>query len=221
MELVVDVNENDVVNVALDDSSSIEIDAYPERVFRGSVTEIANSARVSGEGTQDQVTNFPVKIRVLDLHNIDAQRVASASGNITRQEVPSGPDAPPNLRPGMSGTVDIYTETESDVVSVPIQAVTVRDFNALDGDSRNNETAIARTEDLRRVVFIAQADTARMVEVETGISDDTHVSILSGLSGGESVIVGPYSAVSRELSEGDRIRIRDDNAGSDGRFASN
>ena len=221
MELVVDVNENDVVNVALDDSSSIEIDAYPERIFRGAVTEIANSARVSGEGTQDQVTNFPVKIRVLAPHNIDAQRVASASGGVARQEVPSGPDAPPNLRPGMSGTVDIYTQTASDVVSVPIQAVTVRDFNRLDKNSNEEETAIDRKEDLRRVVFIAQADTARMVEVETGISDDTHISVLSGLSGGERVIVGPYSAVSRELSEGDRIRVRDREAGNNEQFASN
>jgi len=223
MELMVDVNENDVVNVALDDTASIEIDAYPDRVFRGAVTEIANSARISGQGTQDQVTNFPVKIRVLDVHNIEAQRVASASGNITRQEVPSGPDAPPNLRPGMSGTVDIFTETVPDVVSVPIQAVTVRDFNTLDDKGSDNETtAVERKEDLRRVVFIAEADSARMVQVETGISDDTHVSVLSGLAGGENVIVGPYSAVSRELSEGDKIRVRDGNGGeSEERLASN
>lgn len=216
MELEVDVNENDVVNVALQDSAAIEIDAYPERIFRGAVTEIANSARVSGQGTQDQVTNFPVKIRVLDRHNVDAQRVASESGGITRQEVPTGPDAPPMLRPGMSGSVDIYTETVSGTVAVPIQAVTVRDFNRKNGDGENgrgsgeedsNLEALQPEEDLRRVVFVAEADTARMVEVETGISDDTHVAVLSGLDGGERVIIGPYSAVSRELNEGDRVRI--------------
>ncbi|PEN11083.1 efflux transporter periplasmic adaptor subunit [Longibacter salinarum] len=208
MELEVDVNENDVVNVALQDTAAIEIDAYPDRRFRGAVTEIANSARVSGEGTQDQVTNFPVKVRVLDAHNVDAGQVASNGSGVTRQEVPTGPDAPPNLRPGMSGTVDIFTQTMADVVSVPIQAVTVRDFNALDGGSDEPE-GLDRKEDLRRVVFVAEADTARMVEVETSISDDTHVAVVAGLEGGENVIIGPYSAVSRELSEGDRVRIRD------------
>jgi len=221
MELEVDVNENDVVNVALDDTAAIEVDAYPERSFRGSVTEIANSARVSGEGTQDQVTNFPVKIRVLDPHNVDARTVATNGSGVTRQELPTGPEAPPNLRPGMSGTVDIFTQTLADVVSVPIQAVTVRDFNALDRDGKEPE-GLDRKEDLRRVVFVAEADTARMVEVETSISDDTHVAVISGLDGGERVIIGPYSAVSRELSEGDRIRIQDDEGESSSvEFASN
>jgi len=104
---------------------------------------------------------------------------------------------------------------------VPIQAVTVRDFNALDRDGEEPE-GLDRKEDLRRVVFVAEADTARMVEVETSISDDTHVAVISGLDGGERVIIGPYSAVSRELSEGDRIRIQDDNGESSSvEFASN
>lgn len=221
MELEVDVNENDVVNVALQDTASIEIDAYPERSFRGSVTEIANSARVSGEGTQDQVTNFPVKIRVLDPHNVQAERVASNGAGVTRQEVPTNPDAAPNLRPGMSGTVDIFTQTLANVVSVPIQAVTVRDFNALEREEKEPE-GLDRKEDLRRVVFVVEADTARMVEVKTSISDDTHIAVTDGLTGGERVVIGPYSAVSRELSEGDRVRIRNgDGEEDDVAFASN
>jgi len=115
----------------------------------------------------------------------------------------------------MSGSVDIYTETVSGTVAVPIQAVTVRDFNRKNGNGENgrrrgedsNLDSLQPEEDLRRVVFVAEADSARMVEVETGISDDTHVAVLSGLDGGERVIIGPYSAVSRELNEGDRIRI--------------
>ena len=208
MELEVDVNENDVVNVALSDSAAIEVDAYPERSFRGLVTEIANSARVSGQGTQDQVTNFPVKVRVLDRHNTDVQ-VVTGDGGVERQEVPSGPDAAPKLRPGMSGTVDIFTETVRDVIAVPIQAVTVRDFNEVKGNKSQppEDSGLDPEEDLRKVVFIADADTARMVEVTTGISDDSFIAVRSGLSGGERVIVGPYSAVSRELSPGDKVQF--------------
>jgi len=240
MELEVDVNENDVVNVGLADSAQVEIDAYPDRAFRGRVTEIANSARVSNQGTQEQVTNFPVKVRVLDAPNAQTQMVASSDeSGVTRPEVPTGPRALPMLRPGMSGTVEIYTETVKDAVAVPIQAVTVRDFNRVrrdsakkarsgsdgsgsDGSGSDGSGASSgeTSEDLRKVVFVAAADTARMVEVTTGISDETHIEIRSGLSGGERVIVGPYSAVSRELSPGARIRIGSGRSGGDGTLAS-
>ena len=210
MELEVDVNENDVVNVALDDSATISVDAFPDRPFRGRVLEIANSARVSNQGTQEQVTNFPVKVRVLDAHNPDPPAISSdgASGGVTRPEVPPPPSNAPKLRPGMSGTVDIYTHTVHDVVAVPIQAVTVRDFNALRADTSDTEDEASSSEDLRKVVFIAASDTVRMAEVRTGIADDTHIEIRSGLTGGETVVVGPYSAVSRTLEPGMRIRTR-------------
>ena len=218
MELEVDVNENDVVNVALSDTASIEIDAYPERTFRGIVTEIANSARVFGSGTQEQVTNFPVKIRILDPHNFEA-RLAAGKGMALEQESPSAQDYP-SFRPGMSGTVDIFTMTVTEVVAVPIQAVTVRDFNEPDiinrrnrrGDDPDTTEAAStpdeeeaqipeslREEDLRKVIFLMEDDKARRVEVETGIADDRYIEVKSGLEGGERVIIGPYSAVSRVL----------------------
>jgi HlyD family secretion protein len=219
MELEVDVNENDVVNVALQDSATIAVDAYPDRPFRGRVMEIANSARVSNQGTQEQVTNFPVKVRVLDPHNTNASMLAAGPGGdgVGRPEVPQPPQPIPMLRPGMSGTVDIYTETVQDAVAVPIQCVTVRDFNALQSRSQGDaaEGTSSRQEDLRKVVFVAAADTVRMVEVTTGIADDTHIQIRSGLSGGETVVVGPYSAVSRTLEPGDRVRIREEGASAD------
>ena len=100
----------------------------------------------------------------------------------------------------MSGSVDIYTETVDDAVAVPIQAVTVRDFNDVGPDADStNQSGGAGEEDLRKVVFVAEADTARMVEVNTGIADDSHIEVRAGLEGGETVITGPYSAVSREL----------------------
>jgi HlyD family secretion protein len=215
MEIEVDINENDVVNINLSDSSGIEIDAYPGRLFKGMVTEIANSARVAGAGTQEQVTNFPIKIRILDPHNVEAAAAAGGQIIAASEEISGTTEPRPNFRPGMSGTVDVYTKTVVDVVAVPIQAVTVRDFNALKRDAakvrgRGRDTTIVAAdipdeEDLRRVVFIVVDGQAKLVEVETGISDDTHIQITSGLEGGESVIIGPFRAVSRTLKPDDAV----------------
>lgn len=226
MEIEVDVNENDVVNVSILDSAAIEIDAYPGRTFRGVVTEIANSARVSGAGTQEQVTNFPVKIRVDDPHNILASVSGISGGQLSSNEVPIGDDTTPNFRPGMSGTVDVFTQTVFEAVVVPIQAVTVRDFNQrrkpkgddteeseegaeeVEGDEASGaEEEETFTEDLRTVVFLLDGDKARMVEVETGISDDTYIAIRSGLEGDEKIVIGPYRAVSRTLQDEDLVRV--------------
>jgi HlyD family secretion protein len=226
MELEVEVNENDVVNVALRDTASIGIDAYPERSFRGVVTEIANSARTSNSGTQEQTTNFPVKVRVLDAHNEYLQALApgqQGGTQLRREEVPTPPEEVPMLRPGMSGTVDIFTQTASNTIAVPIQAVTVRDFadvRSRDANASGDGARSAAEEDLREVVFVAEGDSARMVEVTTGISDDTHIAIRSGLDGGERVITGPYSAVSRELKPGHRIRVQGGSASSGEALAS-
>jgi len=218
MELEVDVNESDVVNVASRDTATIEFDAHPDQSFRGRVTEIANSARIENEGSQNEVTNFPVTIRVLDDPNTGP---AGGEQGVSRPEVPGGGDPAPMVRPGMSGSVDIYTETVDDAVAVPIQAVTVRDFNDVGPDADStNQSGGASEEDLRKVVFVAEADTARMVEVNTGIADDSHIEVRAGLEGGETVITGPYSAVSRELSPGTKIRTSGDGAGGGGVVAS-
>ncbi len=231
MEIEVDVNENDVVNVSIGDSAAIEIDAYPGRAFKGIVTEIANSARVSAAGTQEQVTNFPVKIRIKDVHNNAANQTLAEAQSIDTEEVPVPDEDAPNFRPGMSGTVDVFTKTVSDVVVVPIQAVTVRDFNKKQKqswkreDREEEEEAEAEEssedgeeeagndeplqEDLRKVVFLFADGKAKMVEVETGISDDSHIEIKSGLTGEEQVIIGPYRAVSRVLEEGEDVRVDD------------
>ena len=210
MELEVDVNENDVVNVSLGDSARISVDAYPDRTFRGVVTEIANSARVTGASSKEQVTNFPVKVRFIDDHNLDDDLiagVATSEGAV--------PVLAPNLRPGMSGTVDVFTETVHNAIAVPIQAVTVRDFAQVRRDEDGaDEAEVERTsqqltpdEDLRRVVFIVDNDRARMVEVATGISDDTYIVVRSGVAEGTSVVIGPYRAVSRELEDDQPVTI--------------
>ncbi|MFH5883809.1 efflux RND transporter periplasmic adaptor subunit [Halalkalibaculum sp. DA3122] len=222
MEVVVQVNENDIVNVAPGDTTRIEVDAYPERIFDGLVTEIANSAEITASGTNEQVTNYEVKIRITTPHNLDMaggeQIVQEAS-----QELP-GSEFVPSFKPGMSATVDVETETVYNVVSVPIQAVTVRDF-ALDRSSRTDTSAttpetgtdsdtadtgegmIIPDEDLRKVVFQVEGGIAKRREVETGISDNSHIQILSGISAGDEIVIGSYRTLSRDLKDGDKVKV--------------
>ena len=231
MELEVEVNENDVVNVTLGDTADVEIDAFPDRIFKGVVTEIALSARLMPGASQDQVTNFPVKIRILDRHNVEDTEGVSQTTTLAG-DMPAVIETFPSFRPGMSGTVDIYTNKVPEVVAVPIQAVTVRDFNQVrreqarlaamrgsvedsmgvqrkpsDNDSPNPRV---EGEDLQRAVFLlGEGGFARIVTVETGIADDRFIEIRSGLEGGEQVIIGPYSAVSRELKVGTPVKQRE------------
>ncbi len=219
MEVVVEVNENDIVNVSPNDTTLIEVDSYPNRNFEGLVTEIANSADVTGAGSADQVTNYNVKIRIITPHNLDqaADRILEQS-----QSESETPEFVPNFKPGMSATVDIKTNTVFDVVSVPIQAVTVRDFAAdkhtndeeaveEDEDSDSQERSRRREEDFRRVVFLNDNGVAKRMEVETGISDNTHIQIMSGVEAGDEVITGSYRILSRELTDGDPISVNNNN----------
>jgi len=221
MELEVDVNENDVVNVSLGDTAAIEIDAYPERMFKGVVTEIANSARVTGQGTQEQITNFPVKIRILADHNVTAGGGAATSGQLAADETPTA--EVPNFRPGMSGTVDVYTHTVGDAVAVPIQAVTVRDYAALQRENKIDEQGNPIPESERLEMRRPDEDDEGAesdengsssfdpAEVETGISDDTHIAILSGVGPDDTVIIGPFRAVSRTLEPNSLVEERGQN----------
>ncbi|MCH8557134.1 MAG: efflux RND transporter periplasmic adaptor subunit [Balneolia bacterium] len=222
MEVIVDVNENQIMNVSTGDTARIEVDSYPNRHFEGVVTEIANSADISGSAS-DQVTNYKVKIRITTPHNLDqgGRELVALSGS----ELPES-DFVPSFKPGMSGTVDILTHTVYDAVSVPIQAVTVRDFSrnpqpeegetpaelvadqrSSNGNASNGNRRGSR-EDFRRVVFINDNGVAKRVEVETGISDNNYMEIIHGLSDGDEVVTGSFRILSRELNHGDRIRIQ-------------
>ena len=230
MEVEVDVNENDIVNVSIDDEVDIEVDAYPNRIFEGRVTEIANSADVSGGGSAEQITNYKVKIRISTPHNLDS----GPEDYIVQVNDPEMPDRAesPNFKPGMSGTVDIRTNTVIDVVSVPIQAVTVRDFSEIEknnGSEAEADTTVessnsnsdpdtessgaerttrsSQEEDFRKVVFLNDDGVAKRVEVETGISDNTHIQILSGVREGDEIVTGNYRVLSRELEDGDKISV--------------
>lgn len=194
MEARVSVNENDIVRVKLNDTSLIYVDAYPDQNFKGIVTQIANSASVTGVAT-DQVTTF--EVRILLMENSYKHLVT---------------DRKPNpFRPGMSTTVDIQTTTRYNVLSVPIQAVTTRSdsvsINAGSLSEENENTPEqAEKSKLKEVVFIAKGDTASMVYVKTGIQDNRNIEVLEGLSDSVDVVVAPFSAISRRLQDGKLVK---------------
>ncbi len=200
MEAVVKVNENDIVRVNLADTALIEVDAYLNRKFKGLVTEIATSAETAGL-TADQVTSFEVKIRILKESYIDLLD-------------PNRPWFSP-FRPGMSTTVDIQTKTEFDVLTVPIQAVTTRSDTTgkalttrIDKDMNKSEKDGDKkiSAEITEYVFLYDNGTAKMIEVKSGIQDNTYIQILTGLNENDEVIVAPYRAVSRTLKNGDPVQ---------------
>lgn len=201
MEVQVEVTENDLPRIALGQSVDIEIDAYLDRLFKGKVVEIAHTANImtgaSGAGvvnlTTDQVTNFVVTI------DIDPASYA----DLIREGKPYP------FRPGMSASVEIYTKTVEDVVSLPIQAVTTRDRESDEDEAEAktvSQTASSFRDEIMEVVFVyAEGDTVDMREVETGVQDNEFIQILSGVKAGEEVVIGPYAAVSRKLDPGDKV----------------
>ncbi len=192
MEVQVEVSENDIPRVSVGDPVEIEVDAYIDRIFSGKVTEISNSANDLSASIQtlstDQVTNFVVTISILPESYKDL----------------ISPARPYPFRPGMSAAVDILTEVEKDALSVPIAAVTAREVEADDDDK--SSVSEGEEEELEEVVWvISEADTVKRAVVKTGIQDRRNIMILSGLKSGDKVVVGPYSAVSRKLDEGDKV----------------
>jgi len=179
MEAVIEVDENDVIQIEKTDSAQISLDAFPDTIFTGMVTEIANSAIVQGLGTQEQVTNFEVTITF------------------------DRPDA--KFRPGMSTTVDILTERKEKVLRVPIQAVTVREENRLKPNDKPEQEDPNAEKKMVEVVFVMENGVAVAKPVKIGISDDSHYAIESGLQENDEVITGPFKALSLSLKDGDLV----------------
>ena len=199
MEAVVSVNENDIVRVSLGDTSLIEVDAYLNRKFKGLVTEIATSADITGVSAE-QVTNFEVKIRLLKDSYQDL--------------IPEDKPSYSPFRPGMSTTVDIQTERQQNILTVPIQAVTTRsDSTGKSVASRRNQDKNTQDDketkevvtDIKEYVFLYEDGNTKMVSVKSGIQDNTNIQILEGLEDGQEIIIGPYRAVSRTLKNGEAV----------------
>ena len=204
MEARDDVNENDVVNVKVGDKTEVKIDAYGDRKFHGTVYQIANTGKTTGTGTQEEVTNFEVKIRIEDT-------------DVT-------------LKPALSCTAEIHTNEVKDVVAVPMQAVTIRtgesnlspeeiekkkqkiaqrdkgDNNAEFVNERAEKAAQKEErEKISKAVFLKKGNKAQIMKVTTGISDDTYTEVKSGIQPGDEVISGSYSAISRKLKDGAKV----------------
>ena len=213
MEVEVDVNENDVVNIDVGDTSEIEIDAFPDAVFYGVVSEIAHTAQSLNMGSQQQVTNFKVKVKMIN---------------------------PPNkIRPGMSSTVNIISETIKDIISIPIQSLTSRPENYSeignakkdgkkyrrknkgDKDDDNENNSFVSKKNTIDVVFVLEdkfdGETAPEGEkyalvrpVTVGISSENHYAVKSGVSEKEMIVTGGYRVLSKELNHGTLVSVKND-----------
>jgi HlyD family secretion protein len=205
MEVSVDVSESDIIRVHIGDTALVDIDAYINRVFKGIVTEIANSSTSEAGLTTDQVTNYTVKVRILHSSYADL--------------IPSDNPAYSPFRPGMSATVEILTRKAAGVLSVPIQSVTTRDTTIRksskevarkDTDPSAENSAAKATIDATVVsecVFVLKDGAVTLRAVKTGIQDNQKIEITEGLKEGEEVITGPYNAVSRILKDGDKVKV--------------
>jgi HlyD family secretion protein len=186
MEATVEVDENDVVLISLGDTAYIKVDAFGERKFLGVVTEIGNAAKTTAQGTQEQVVNFDVKIKIID--------------------------AEKKLKPGMSCTAEIRTETKTNVLSVPIQSVTSREGMQQKPVQEEGSKAVSDKKAEKKVteiVFVVENGKAKQKVVKTGLSNDNYIEIIEGLKENEEVVSGSYKAISRDLNDGIAVKTED------------
>ena len=217
MEVLVDVNENDIVTVMVGDTAEIEVDAFPDTIFYGVVSEIAHTAQSMNLGSQEQVTNFKVKVKMID--------------------------PPGNIRPGMSSTVNIITEVRNDAISIPIQSLTARSENYKsqskrkamkkkggrkkdkggrrktgDGASAGKGKGGWKKDKMIEVVFILkdefdgeEAPNGKkyvvVMPVDVDVDSESHYAVKSGVAEGDSIVTGSYKAISRELQHGTLVSI--------------
>ncbi|MCH7612713.1 MAG: efflux RND transporter periplasmic adaptor subunit [Candidatus Marinimicrobia bacterium] len=208
MEVLVDVNENDVIFISIGDTTEIEVDAFQDTIFYGIVSEIAHVAETSNFGTQEQVTNFKVKVRMMEVH--------------------------PKIRPGMSANTNIITDIRNNVLTIPIQSLTVRyegyenELNYKKKSDKSDDDKKYRSGKERKklieLVFVIQDKPAGDVKIKgnkkgpfavgkpikVGISSETHYEIISGLEEGEKVVTGSYKAISRDLKHNMVVALDED-----------
>lgn len=190
MEVRVNVSESDIVQVKIGDLANIEIDALPDEEFKGTVSEIANSAQ-GGNNAGDQLTTFEVKVRLVD---------------------PSD-----RIRPGMTATADIETQTVTDVIKVPLQAVTVRSKDEVkkqlgekgeeESDDASEKSNDDKRENLERIVFIFENDQVTLSRVETGLADNRYIEIKAGAEVDQQIVTGGYRVLTRQLEHKKAVKI--------------
>lgn len=196
IESVVDVSETDVVQVSIGDTAEVEVDALPNQKFRAVVSRIANSPKQAGVGTQEQLTNFEVRLRFLT------------------------PD--PRFRPGMTAMATVQTDRKNNVLAVPIQSVTTREEKPEEGEEKEEENSAVTNRTLERaqrdappepIVFVRDGNVVRARKVETGIRDDQYIEITGGLKAGDVVVSGSYKAITKDLEDGSDVTESETEAG--------
>ena len=187
MEVRVDVSETDITKVKIGDTAYTETDAYRNRKFTGVVSKIAVSAKTSVSATStDQVTNYTVHILILP------ESYADLAASLPKGKFP--------FKPGMSSSVEIQTNRQTDILSVPVNAVTTREWP----DSvKKKDAAVGKAESIRQLVFVYNAKTQKVTtkDVKTGLQDNTYLQITEGLNEGDEVVVAPYGAIARSLND--------------------
>jgi len=189
MEVEVDVNENDIVKVAIGDSTIVEVDAYLKKQFKGLVTEIANSAE--NAISADQVTNFRVKVRILE----DSYK------HLTEGK----PENYSPFRPGMTATVDVITDRRKNIIGVPISAIVIKNDTTSSKNNSSSKEKLSNSKEKFECVFVKDGEQAALKVIKTGIQDDSNIQITEGLSEGDEVITGPYNIVTKTLKPGDNV----------------
>ncbi|CAN5899756.1 efflux RND transporter periplasmic adaptor subunit [soil metagenome] len=184
----VQVDETDVVRLGKDDSVEVTIDAYPDSTFIGRVTKVSQSAKLTStqtaSGSSDRAVDFDVEIRLV---------------------------APPdNIRPDLSCTARIVTDTRENALSIPIIALTVRDHERLPNENNPTLDTLSRRTRAREEegVFLVQNGVANFRPVKVGIAGDEFFEVVEGLRGGETIVAGTYQAI-RDLKDGARVRAAD------------
>ena len=186
MEVIVNINENDIISLRVGDSTMVEVDAFRDKKFKGTVSKIAYSAQQASSGTTDQITNFEVKIEIDPLsYQNDAQLMRGINPN----------QSP--FRPGMSARVQIFTERKENVLTVPIGAVMMRKREIATGGIKPTE-----------VVYVLENGKAKEVMVKSGISDDEFIEITEGLNEGDVIITGPYLSLVKTIKDGTEVEIK-------------
>lgn len=188
MEAVIEVDETDVPSITIGDSAFVEIDAFPNRRFVGFVTEIGNSSIVplnpATAGSTTQAIDFEVRVTLRD--------------------------PPEGIRPDLSATADVVTDTRNDVPSIPITALTLMDADEVEEIPNENIPAGTRSSTSRDIegVFVVEGDLVRFQPVDVGVAGESYFEVLSGVELGTTIVSGSFQVI-RELSDGDRIRIED------------
>jgi len=195
MEVEVDVNENDIVKINIGNMAKVQVDAYLKKEFKGEVTSISNAANATTSA--DQVTNFKVKVRILKESYADL--VVGKPSNYSP------------FRPGMTATVDIITKTKSKVIGVPISAVVIKNDTAAvkitDIKDEGEEKLKPKNDKKLECVFVKVANKAKIRIIKTGIQDATNIEVTEGLKSGDEIITGPYTTVTKELQNGDKVKL--------------